>query len=67
MMEQYVTLTQAAAMLGVSKATMSSLVHRGVVMVVFTELDTRKKLVAVSDIERLKQVVPQLSKEVSNE
>ena len=67
MMEQYVTLTQSAAMLGVSKATMSSLVHRGVVMVVFTELDTRKKLVAVSDIERLKQVVPQLSKEVSNE
>ena len=67
MMEQYVTLTQAAAMLGVSKATMSSLVHRGVVMVVFTELDTRKKLVAVSDIERLKQVAPQLSKEVSNE
>ena len=67
MMEQYVTLTQAAAMLGDSKATMSSLVHRGVVMVVFTELDTRKKLVAVSDIERLKQVVPQLSKEVSNE
>lgn len=48
-------LTDAAAYLGVSPATLSRIVSRGDLTCTKDPLDHRRKLVAVADLKRLRQ------------
>jgi len=54
-MTEKMTLTEAARYLGVSRVTMSALVKRGKVKVATDPLDTRKKLIKVTDLNKLKE------------
>jgi len=51
---QHVPMREAAAILGVSHATIWKLVRDGVLAAESTAVDTREKLVRVADLEALK-------------
>jgi excisionase family DNA binding protein len=54
-MADKMTLTEAARYLGISRVTMSALVRRGKVKVMTDPIDTRKKLVKLADLDKLKE------------
>lgn len=49
------TMTEAAAYLGISTATISRIVKRGEISYSVDPLDRRRKLVLVADVKRLKE------------
>lgn len=53
--EEYMTLTEAQEMLGISRFKMAQLVREGRVTLYQNELDRREKLVRVADLEPLRQ------------
>lgn len=55
MTDQYIPLNEAMHRLGISKATMAKLVKAGDIPYVTSKLDKRKKLVLISDVEKLIQ------------
>lgn len=56
MNDKYITVGEAMQRLGVSKMKIAALVQSGELKAVVSKLDKRKKLVKVSDVEKLKLV-----------